>query len=149
MNWGRISYFDFSKSYFDIQNRADYRILTFKILYRHLIWPQILCFDIQKICNLVMFWKSWFFFFWGVVCWENISYHVAAFVIPFNLIGNMAMFWRSWILSFWPHPLSPHRGSDPCLWSKITFDMFHNYCTSVCMQQLSKNVDNWLSYCKN
>ena len=24
--------------------------------------------------------------------WQNISYHVAAFVIPFNLICNMTMF---------------------------------------------------------
>ena len=42
----------------------------------------------------------------------------------------MTMFWRSWILSFWPQPLSPLRGSDWGLWSKITFDMFHIYYTS-------------------
>ena len=45
-------------------------------------------------------------------------------------ICNMTMFWRSWILSFWPQPLSPLRGSDRGLWSKITFDMFHIYYTS-------------------
>ena len=28
----------------------------------------------------------------GGVCWQNISYHVAAFVIPFNLICNMTIF---------------------------------------------------------
>ena len=128
--------------------------MTFKILIWHLNWGQISYFDIQKIYNMVMFWKSWILTFrppvlaggggWGVggqVCWQNISYHVAAFVIPFNLICSMTMFWRTWkfwILSFWPHPLSPPRGLDRCLWSKIMFDMFHNYCTSVCMWQLSK-----------
>ena len=29
---------------------------------------------------------------WGGVCGGNICYHVAAFVIPFNLICNMKMF---------------------------------------------------------
>ena len=29
---------------------------------------------------------------WVGVCRQNICYHVAAFVIPFNLICNMAMF---------------------------------------------------------
>ena len=33
-------------------------------------------------------------------------------------------------LSFWPQALSPLRGSDQGLWSKITFDMFHIYYTS-------------------
>ena len=44
------------------------------------------------------------------------------------------------IIKFWPlpHPLSPPRGSDPGLRSKITFDMFHIYCTSVCMRNFSK-----------
>ena len=85
----------------------------------------------------------------GGVCWQNIPYYVAACVIPFNLICNMTIFWRSWILSFRPNHLSPPRGSYRCLWSKITFDMFHNYFTSVCMRQFSKKkVDNWLSYCK-
>ena len=28
----------------------------------------------------------------GGVCWQNISYHVTAFVIHFNLICNMTMF---------------------------------------------------------
>ena len=30
----------------------------------------------------------------GGVCWQNICYHVAAFVIPFNLICNMTIFWK-------------------------------------------------------
>ena len=40
----------------------------------------------------------------GLVCWQNICYHVDAFVIPFNLICNMTIFWKSWILTCWPHP---------------------------------------------
>ena len=39
---------------------------------------------------------------------------------------------KNWILTFWSHHLSPPRGSGTCLRSKITFDMFHIYCTSVC-----------------
>ena len=44
----------------------------------------------------------------------------------------MTMFWKSRILTFWSHPLSPCRGSGTGLGSKITFDMFHIYYTSVC-----------------
>ena len=36
------------------------------------------------------------------------------------------------ILTFWSHHLSPPRGSGTGLRSKIMFDMFHIYCTSVC-----------------
>ena len=101
---------------------------------------------LNLICNMFMFWKSCILTLrpsvlaggGGGVCWQNIPYYVAACVIPFNLICNMTIFWRSWILSFRPHHLSPPRGSDRCLWSKITFDMFHNYFTSVCMRQFSK-----------
>ena len=118
---------------------------------------------------------------WGAVCGQDICYHVAAFVIPFNLICDMTMFWKCCNLTFWPnppgsgsgstgkifatmllnvtvpliwyatwpysekvefwplpHPLSPPRGSDPGLWSKIKFAMFHVYCTSVCMRNFSK-----------
>ena len=38
------------------------------------------------------------------VCTQNICLHVAAFVIPFNLICNMTMFWKFWNLTYWPHP---------------------------------------------
>ena len=104
---------------------------------------------LNLICNMFMFWKSCKVVFWhldpqcwrgggGGVCWQNIPYYVAACVIPFNLICNMTIFWRSWFLSFRPHHLSPPRGSDRCLWSKITFDMFHNIFTSFCMRQFSK-----------
>ena len=35
---------------------------------------------------------------------KTFCYHIAAFVILFNMICNMAMFWKSWILTYWPHP---------------------------------------------
>ena len=86
-------------------------------------------FPLNLICNIqILFWSAG----------KNICFHAAAFVIPFNLICNMTMFWKSWIKSFWPHPLSLPRESDPGLQSTITFDMFHIYCTSVCMQNFSK-----------
>ena len=65
-NWGRLSYFDIqnpiltfelrpniaefwhSKSYFDIRNRAEYRILTFNNLFWHSKWGRLLYFDIQN-----------------------------------------------------------------------------------------------------
>ena len=51
---------------------------------------------------------------------------------------------KSWILTSWP--LSPPKGWDTGLRSKITFDRFHLYCTSVCMLNFRKNFDNLLSY---
>ena len=61
--------------------------------------------------------KSWILTYWphpqgwgcgcgGIgLCWQNICYHYAAFVISFNLICSMTIFWKSWIFTFWPHPL--------------------------------------------
>ena len=43
----------------------------------------------------------------GGVCRQNIFYHVAAFLIPFNLICNITVFWKSWILTFWLQPGGP------------------------------------------
>ena len=151
LNWGQLSYFYIqtwakyhilkfnSKSYFDIQNLAEYHILTFKILFWHFNWGRISYFDIQ---NPILTYKlrpniiSWHccekvLTYWpyprrmGGSVGKNICYHVDAFLILFNLIRNMTIFWRSWILSFWLHPLSPPRGSDRGLWSKIMFDMFY------------------------
>ena len=39
---------------------------------------------------------------------------------------------KNWILTDWSHHLSPPRGFGIGFRSKITFDMFHIYCTSVC-----------------
>ena len=53
--------------------------------------------------------EKWTLTFWshpqgqvGSVCGQNVCYHVAAFVIPFNLNCNMTMLWKSWISTFWP-----------------------------------------------
>ena len=74
----------------------------------------------------------------GGVCGQTISYHVAVFFTLFNMICNMTRFWQIWILTFWPYSLSPPRWWDTGLGFKITFDMFHIYCTSVCMRNFSK-----------
>ena len=58
--------------------------------------------------------------------------HVAAPVIPLNLIYNNTMFWKSLILPLTPPPKST-QGSDKGLRSKVRFDMFLIYCTSVCI----------------
>ena len=65
---------------------------------------------------------------WG----QNNCYHVTAFVIAFNFICNMTMFWKSLILPLTPPPKSS-QGSDTGLRSKVRFDMFLIYCTSVCI----------------
>ena len=87
-----------------------------------------------------MFWKSWILTFWppgsGGGGSARIIFatmlHVAAPVIPFNLICNMTMFWKSLILPLTPPPKST-QGSDTGLRSKVRFDMFLIYCTSVCI----------------
>ena len=113
--------------------------------------PRLLQFIIpfNLICNMTMFWKSWGGGGGGRGIWgQNISYHVAASMILLNLMCNVTVFWKSWILTFWPQPLSPPRRWDTGLRSKIIFDMFHIYCTSVCMRSFGKNIDNLLSYCE-
>ena len=40
-----------------------------------------------------------------VVCGQYVCYHVAAFVIPFNLIYNMTRFWKK--NEFWPFDSTP------------------------------------------
>ena len=41
----------------------------------------------------------------GCVCGQNISYHIAASIVSFNLICNMTTFRKRYSLTFWPHPL--------------------------------------------
>ena len=77
----------------------------------------------NSICNMTIFRKSliltsplgtWVF------CGQNICYHVAADVIP--LIWYATWSYSEKVeFSPLPHPLSPPRGSDPGLLSKITF----------------------------
>ena len=47
-----------------------------------------------------------------------------------------------------PTPLAHPTDSDPGLQTEIPFDMFHIYCCSACMQNISKNINNCLSYCE-
>ena len=41
-------------------------------------------------------------------------------------------------LNFGLRPTSPPRDIDPGLQTKIPFDMFHIYCSSVCVQNFGK-----------
>ena len=122
-----------SKSYSDIRNRAEYRILTLKSYFYMwnraeyiIFWHSKFYFVIRTAAEYriltfkILFWHSklgrsrittFKILFWNSkICRQNIPYYVAACVIPFNLICNMTIFWRSWILSFRPHHLSPPRG---------------------------------------
>ena len=84
-NWGRIYYFNiqnpiltfklgpniefwYSKSYFEIQNRAEKRILTFKILFWHSSWDWIL-----RLTFKILFWHS-----------QPGRIHILTFKIPFR-----------------------------------------------------------------
>ena len=110
--------------------------ITFPHLWFYSIW-----YAIWPCSGKVEFWpfdprvRGWE---WAGLRGQNIFYHVAAFMFPFNVICNMIMFRKSWILTFWPHPLSPSRGSGTGLQSKIAFDMFLIHCSSVCMRNFCK-----------
>ena len=49
--------------------------------------------SLKLICNMTMFWKSWILTSGSdrEVCKQNICYHLAAFLILFNLICNMTI----------------------------------------------------------
>ena len=104
------------------------------------------------IWNMTTFRKIYSLTFWplplgqGCVCGQNICYHIAASVVSFNLICNMTIFWNK--NQFWPRPhhLSPPTDSDQGLQTEIPLYMFHIDCCSVCMQNFSKNINNYLSY---
>ena len=104
-------------------------------------WFYLIWYAIWPCSGKVEFWpfdprvRRWG---WTGLRGQNICYHVAAFMFPFNVICNMIMFRKCWILTFWPHPLSPPRRSGTGLWSKLTFDMFLIYCNSVCMRNFCK-----------
>ena len=118
-NWGRISHFYIqnciltfkqgpniafwhSKSYFDIRTGAEYRILTFKILFWHSYWGGLLYFDIQnpiltfEIRPNIVFHHSKSF-------WNRAAHRILPFKILFD-IWNLAeyriltfktLFWHS------------------------------------------------------
>ena len=43
---------------------------------------------------------------------------------------------------------APPRGFDPGLKTKSCLKYFHIYCSSTCMSNSSKNIDNCLNYCE-
>ena len=111
-------------------------------------WFYLIWYAIWPCSGKVEFWpldsrvRGWG---WAGLCGQNICYHVAAFVFPFNVICNMIMFQESWILTFWPHPLSPPRGSGTGLRSKIAFDMFLIIVTlSACEISVKKMTTDWV-----
>ena len=83
--------------------------------------------------------------FWLRVC---LCYHVEACVIPFNLICNMTILHKKYNFGLSSTPLVHLRGKESGLQTKILFDRFHIYCSSACMNNFGKNIDNWLSYCE-
>ena len=92
-----------------------------------------------------MFWKTYILTFWPPrpgrgVCGGNICYHVAAFVIPFNLIYNMTMFGKI-NFDIWPTP-------RVCLWlegsgGKIFATTFlHSWFNLIC--NLTMFLKSWI-----
>ena len=75
---------------------------------------------------------------------QTTYYHVAACVIPLNLICNMTIFWKSWIMACVP-PLSPPMGGGggrprPSNYSPVWYVPLFACKVSV------KNTDNWVKY---
>ena len=62
----------------------------------------------------------------GCVCEQNVSYHVAAFVILFNLIYNITVFWKKWIFTYWHRP----QGRGVCGW--VGRDLRAKYLLPCC-----------------
>ena len=138
-NWGRISHFDIqnpiltfeirpdivfwcSKFYFDIRNRAEYRILIFKFLFWHSNWGRISYFDIQNpiltfdLGSNIVFWhqnpiltfqigpnfvfwysKSYFDIRFGpnVVFWHSKSYFDIRNRTEYHILIFKILFWHS------------------------------------------------------
>ena len=90
------------------------------------------------MCNMAMFWKSWILTHWPHPQCQGGG---GRGVFVQDIATMLVLLWFSliWYAS-WPCsenfeflPFDP-RGWDTGLRSKITFDMFHIYCTSVCMR---------------
>ena len=111
-------------------------------------WFYLIWYAIWPCSGKVEFWpfdprvRGWR---WAGLRGQNICYHVASFMLPFNVICSMIMFQKSWILTFWPHPLSPPRGSGTGLRSKsrlICF-LFIVYL-SACEISVKKMTTDWV-----
>ena len=105
------------------------------------------------ICNMTTFRKRYGLTFWtppwgrGCVCGQKICYHVAACVVSSNLKCNATIFRKSLILASAP-PLSPTRGSDPGLQTKIRLICFISIAPLPAWKISANNIDNCLSYCE-
>ena len=113
------------------------------------------------ICNMTMFWGSGILTFWpqtqgqgggGGVGW-GWQGSAGIYLLPCCCIHDSLEFdmqhdhvLKKLYFDLLTPTLSPPRWWDTGLRSKSTFDMFHLYCTSVCMWNFSKKY--WqLSYC--
>ena len=94
-----------SKSYFDIRNRAEYRILRFKILFWHSNWGRISYFDIQKPIltfeigpNIVFWFKNPILTFElgpNIVFWHSKSYFDIRTWAEYRILTFKILFWHS------------------------------------------------------
>ena len=66
----------------------------------------------------------------GCFCGQNISYHVAASAVSFNLICNMTTFRKIYSLTFWPHPLGQGCVCGQNIWYHVaaSVDSFNLIC---------------------
>ena len=101
------------------------------------------------ICNMTTFWKTWILTYWpqphGQGGGEMGRGLRAKYLLPCCCISDSLKFdmqhdrvLKKLNFDLLTPPLSPPRGWDTGLRSVITFDMFHIYCTSVCMWNFSK-----------
>ena len=127
---------------------------TFKKCFDLLIQPRVEVVCKDRICVCMVFYAPfpliWYatgllpeknlLTFWphtrdrGYVYGQNICYHGASCVIPFNLICNMTIFWKGLILASSPPPKSTQGVPTQAFELKKLFDMFRILCTSVCMR---------------
>ena len=114
-------------------------------------WFYLIWYAIWPCSGKVEFWpfdprvRGWG---WAGLRGQNICYHVAALMFPFNVICNMIMPQKSWILTFWPHPLSPPRDLAQAFDQKSRLICFLFIVTLSACKISVKNNDNWLSFCK-
>ena len=105
------------------------------------------------ICNMTMFWEKLNLTYWPHPKWvggEGGGGGGATMLLHswFSLI-----WYATWScfekVEFWPHLLSPCRRWDTDLWLKIMLDMFHIYCTSVCMRNFHKKYKQLTELLRN
>ena len=66
----------------------------------YISWSHLIRYATWPCSEKVEFWLG----SWGKgegACGQNICYHIAAFLIPFNFICNMTIFWK-WNFHLWP-----------------------------------------------